>query len=197
VGQVIHTKYGRVSWVLRKNPATGQSEWVKPETGEVDLRAREAYDFAEPPRVNVGARPRPGEKCYKPSEDLLRDLSRVSDDAEKARKAKAREHLAELDRGFVTGKYRMDPTLRLGMPVAAVPREGGGRDYVSADKAPARREEAPPAVEAPSGNADFGDVIVTEDPSVPASPPTEPTPHIDFGEFSQWTPMRNDHKRML
>lgn len=125
------TRHGKVSWTLRRNPVTGQSEWVRPGTHEVDSRSPPPHDWTS---VNVVTGVRPGRFSHKPSEDLLRSLERANQEQKREIEALRRERLCEIDRDFASGKRRMDPELRLGHPVVGLPLEDGIVHYVQADK---------------------------------------------------------------
>lgn len=130
------SRYGKPTWTLRRNPGTGKNEWVRPGTGEVDSSAPR-HDLSQGlPGVVVGARPRPGEKCHKPSEELLRQLNAVQDETRKENQTRKRERFNEIDRDFETGKRKMDKDVHLGVPTVAVPTENGAVRYVVADKVP-------------------------------------------------------------
>lgn len=148
--QVYRNRHGNVQWTLRKNPETGQSEWVRPGTNEVDSRPS-AWQFepGDRPLVNAGARPT--RASLKPSESLLRSLRSKQHEAEVRSRADRRKRLEELDRGIEEGRVIVHPEARTGGDNVVIPREGGGvvvlpreaasaRDLAAAERVRAERE---------------------------------------------------------
>jgi hypothetical protein len=121
------TPHGKVSWTLK------DGKWVRPGTGEVDSRELPPRDWSEPPRVNVGARPRRGDKPFKPSEDLLRSLNNSQKAMEEAERAKTRADLEQRLRDLDAGKISVDPEATLATPVVRVDH-GDKTRYVRADR---------------------------------------------------------------
>jgi hypothetical protein len=125
------TPHGRVSWTLK------DGKWVRPETGEADSRqfggVRECCD-AGTVRTGTGARPKRGEKPYKPSEDLLRSLNRTQQNAERDVQAERFAALEQRLRDIESGKVVVDPDATLATPVVRV-EDGDRTHYVRADHA--------------------------------------------------------------
>jgi hypothetical protein len=135
-------QYGKVSWTLK------DGRWVRPETGEVDSRELPPRDWSAPVRVNVGSRPKKGEKPYKPSEDLLRSLNNSQRAMEEAERAKFRAALEQRARDIDAGKIIVDPDVTVATPVVRVD-EGDKTRYVRADRMdPAQKERIDRAREA-------------------------------------------------
>jgi hypothetical protein len=195
----------RPSWTLR------DGKWVRPETNEVDSRPFPGITDGHPPGMNTGRRPKPGEKCHKPSDSLLRDLYRVQDETRQEALAKRRERVFELDRGLDSGQVRVDPSLRLGIPAVAVPMPNGVTQFVPEDRVPevererlerdaeARRVLSQPAPFGGGGEefraGDGERVVVSED--ITGAIPAVRDRSLDVAEFTSWTPRRNPDHRML
>lgn len=116
----------RSRWILQ------DGKWINSVTSEVDSRPGAGCQDG-PPRVNTGQRPKPGERCFAPSESMQRDLRNRQKAMEEARLARRREKWLQLDRDIEAGKVRVDPTATLGSAVVEV-KEGDVRHIVRADK---------------------------------------------------------------
>lgn len=207
--EIAKNRYGRVSWTLR------DGKWVRPETGEVDSSPpphRDADHYASLGRV-VGVRPREGDNCFKPSEDLLRSLNRAQDDKAKAKREKLREGFIQIERDFDSGKRRMDPDVHIGTGCVAVPTSEGGVRYVREDRVPeaerlkiakereeARLGPAEPVTVPPDHPAFDGQVAIFEGgaDAHANTTPAGPVPTLTGDWATTWpTVTRNDAKRML
>ncbi len=205
------------TWTGKYNPQTERVEWVlvgTPAAVSSPTPQRDASHFRSV-GINTGARPKQGEKCFKPSESLLHDLTRAQDEKTKAKRDKLREDFIQIERDFDSGKRRMDEDVRMGTPVVAVPNGQGGVRYVREDRVPEQdrlriereREEAriaalppEPVAAAPEQPAFDGNVAVFEGGAADHAntiAATGPVPTLSQDWLSWPAQTRNDSKRML
>lgn len=135
--QVYKNRHGQVQWTLRRNPATGQNEWTRPGTEEVDSRPR-AWQFepGDRPLVNAGARPSPGD--LKPSESLLRSLASGQREADDRARLARRSKLENLERGIEQGRVIVHPEARTDSENIIVQRGDGVMVVLPREKASER-----------------------------------------------------------
>lgn len=207
-----------LTWTGVVDKVTGQVTWVRVGTAEgaSSQTPRDGEHFRSV-GISTGARPKKGETCYKPSESLLHDLQRVQDDSAKEAIAKKKERIAQIGREFDAGIRKMDPDVRMGMPIIAVPEDNGATRYVPAERVPeddrarierlreskqrAEAELAAALRETPGARSQAGISQVVQDTYDPDSVirPTEPPKHLDQAAFLSWdaATARNDAKRVF